>query len=49
MLGYRSRQSRDICLFNSANGIEQGFIMPNFRGEKVNAETRAIKGTGGGT
>ena len=48
MLGYRSRQSRDICLFNSANGIELGFIMPNFRGRE-NAETRAIKGTGGVT
>ena len=48
MLGYRSRQSRDICLFNSANGIEQRFMMPKIRGEE-NAETRAQKGTGGVT
>ena len=34
MLGYESRQSRDFRLLNSVNGIEQGFIMPNFRGRE---------------
>jgi len=49
MVGYKSRQSDYFCLFASGNGCEHGFIMPKIRGEKVNAETRAIKGTGGGT
>ena len=48
MLGYKSRQSDYFCLFASGNGCEHGFILPNFWGRE-NAETRAIKGTGGGT
>ena len=49
MVGYKSRQSDYFCLFASGNGCEHGFIMPNFRGEKVNAETVLYKAWGGET
>ena len=35
MLGYKSRQSKDIRMFMSKKRNELGLVMPNFRGEKV--------------
>ena len=35
MVGYKSGQFKCICLFTYKNECELGFVMPNFRGEKL--------------
>ena len=39
MVGYKSRQSKDICLFMSEKRNELGLVMPNFRGEENSLKT----------